>query len=330
VRMPPGEDSEYLKKAITEREIGTSAADVKFRFFDRDGRRGMVSIRGKHYAASVVDLPCIIEGHKSWDRKNFYKVADIHQMLLVTKQVKDAEEARKAPLPESVEETTWQYPHGLTPPMHWVRKRRFRKRVSKRTIEAVEEEVNRLMKLDEEAEINGGASAAELFDPNVREDDSRQSMDLDAEGEVEESIEVYEDEDEDEIARLMEAELAGDHDDSIVVPGSEVVASPDTLHPTTETPATPNSAPETPDDDFDDEDSDEELDDDERAALQEKAQMREEADAVKKEIDAVDKQIAAQTNRIFRQKLEERRSKLMRDWEVKKANLGESVDDDED
>jgi TATA-binding protein-associated factor Taf7 len=30
-----------------------------------------------------VDLPCIVEGMKSWDRRGWYKSADICQMLLV-------------------------------------------------------------------------------------------------------------------------------------------------------------------------------------------------------------------------------------------------------
>jgi transcription initiation factor TFIID subunit 7 len=330
VRMPPGEDCDYLRKAITDREVGTAAADIKFRFFDRDGRRGMVSIKGKHYAASMVDLPCIIEGHKSWDRKNFYKVADIHQMLLVTKRVKDADEARKVPVPEDVDETTWQYPHGITPPMHWVRKRRFRKRISKRTIEAVEEEVERLLSLDADTARAGGTANAELFDPNARDDEERHSMDIDAEGEVEESIEIEEAEEEDDaFAAFMGAALEGS--DQFMGSNAEVVASPDTLHPTNGTPdvpTTPSSAAETPDDEFGDTEDD--MDEDERAAQQEMAQLREEADAIKKEIDTVDRQIAAQSNRILKSKLQEKRAKLIRDWEIKKANLGESVDDEED
>jgi transcription initiation factor TFIID subunit 7 len=331
VRMPPGDDCDYLRKAIAEREIGTNAADVKFRFFDKDGRRAMVTIRGKHYAASIVDLPTIVENHKSWDRKNFYKVADIHQMLLIANPVKGPDEARKAPIPEFVDEQTWQYPHGLTPPMHWVRKRRFRKRVSKRTIEAVEEEVERLLALDNDIEKSGGASKYELFDPNAREDED-QSMDVDGEGEVEDSIEVDEvEDDDDEFARMIEAGLAGDDDDQPIVPGMEVVASPDTVQQVTETPdvaMTPSSPADSADDEFGD--SEDDLDDDERAAQQEIAQMREEADAIKKEIDNLDKQIATQGNRILKQKLQDKKAKLVRDWEIKKANLGESIDDDEE
>ena len=185
VRMLPGDDCDYLRRAVTEKLVGTKdpGGDVKFAFFDKEsGRRAMVSVRGNHYAAFLVDLPCIIENHKSWDKKTFYKVADIHQMLIVTKRVASEAEARNAEPPAGVSNDTWQYPHGITPPMHWVRKHRFRKRVSHRTIEAIEEEVNRLLARDAEVERGGGTTRAVLFDANARAD----SEDADADGEVEE------------------------------------------------------------------------------------------------------------------------------------------------
>ena len=43
----------------------------------------------------------------------------------------------------NIDDFIWQ--HGVTPPLHHVRKRRFRKRVNKRTIESVEQEVERLL-----------------------------------------------------------------------------------------------------------------------------------------------------------------------------------------
>ena len=47
----------------------------------------------------------------------------------------------------NIDEFIW--PHGITPPLHHVRKRRFRKRMNKRTIESVEEQVERLMMDDD-------------------------------------------------------------------------------------------------------------------------------------------------------------------------------------
>lgn len=43
-------------------------------------------------------------------------------------------------------------PHGITPPLHHVRKRRFRKRLNKRTIETVERAVERLLEEDSRAD----------------------------------------------------------------------------------------------------------------------------------------------------------------------------------
>jgi TATA-binding protein-associated factor Taf7 len=45
-----------------------------------------------------------------------------------------------------------QWPHGLSAPLKFVRKRRFRKRISKQAIEDVEREVERLLQADIEAE----------------------------------------------------------------------------------------------------------------------------------------------------------------------------------
>lgn len=165
LRMAPGEDCEYLRKAVEDKRWGPRSeggADVRMKFLGRDGRRAVVTIKGRHYAACLVDLPCVIEGMKSWDRRGWWKSADICQMLLVLGQVAKEDDALDYALPgRELDKATWQYAHGLTPPMRWVRTRRFRKRVSNRTIEAVEEEVERLLRMDEECE---GDSRVEVID----------------------------------------------------------------------------------------------------------------------------------------------------------------------
>jgi transcription initiation factor TFIID subunit 7 len=51
-----------------------------------------------------------------------------------------------------LETDPYSYPHGLTPPLKHVRQRRFRKKLSKRAIEEVEREVERLLEIDATAE----------------------------------------------------------------------------------------------------------------------------------------------------------------------------------
>ena len=122
LRMLPGEDCQYLRQAVTEQQFGPPSqggALVRMRFLRTDGRRAVVSINGTSYAAAMVDLPCIVEGMKSWNKRDWYKSVDICQMLLVLGPVKTDDEALDYPLPKRVlDHKTMQYAHGLTPPMH--------------------------------------------------------------------------------------------------------------------------------------------------------------------------------------------------------------------
>lgn len=69
-------------------------------------------------------------------------------MLVVEKQVPN--ESAITPATGNPEE--YVFPHGVTPPLRHVRKRRFRKRMSRRAIEVVEEQVEELLRKDAEAE----------------------------------------------------------------------------------------------------------------------------------------------------------------------------------
>jgi transcription initiation factor TFIID subunit 7 len=93
-----------------------------------DPRRAVVRIRKNLYAAKLVDLPTIVESSKTLDRKNLYKTGDICQMLLVGEQISHEETILAYPSRPS----DYIYPHGITPPLRWVRKRRFRRRISNR------------------------------------------------------------------------------------------------------------------------------------------------------------------------------------------------------
>jgi transcription initiation factor TFIID subunit 7 len=171
--MQPGEDCDYLRDAINTGRIGLpqtdGGADVSIRFIDKDLKRAVVKVRRNTYAAVLVELPCIVETMKSWDKKGWWKVADMCQMLLVLGSCTTDDEAKNYPLPREVDKDTLLYPHGLTPPMHWVRKRRFRKRLSHKTVANVEEEVERLLREDLQAEKEGGSVAFEITDPYQRE-----------------------------------------------------------------------------------------------------------------------------------------------------------------
>jgi transcription initiation factor TFIID subunit 7 len=70
-------------------------------------------------------------------------------MLLVEQRI-SGEEVVSNQKSFNIDDFIW--PHGITPPLHHTRKRRFRRRVNKRTIESVEQEVERLLEQDALAE----------------------------------------------------------------------------------------------------------------------------------------------------------------------------------
>ncbi|KAL9000605.1 MAG: hypothetical protein Q9188_005655 [Gyalolechia gomerana] len=265
LRMQPGEDCEYIRQAIAERRWGSTqegGADVRMLFLRRDGRRAVVSVQKRLYAACLVDLPCVIEGMKSWDKKAWFKTADVCQMLMVLGRIEKEEEAMEYTLPKDVDPRTWQYAHGITPPMRYARKRRFRKRISKDAIEAVEEEVERLLAQDAECAKGGGDSKYEVIDPDrlTQEQQERREADEyddeeDAESDEEdenpeddEDIEnnyepIVEDEEGDDAA--MEAALAAAMEDDEAAPETATTADSN-AEPITQTVQTSPAAADTP------------------------------------------------------------------------------------
>ncbi|GAB7364468.1 hypothetical protein MBLNU230_g5278t1 [Neophaeotheca triangularis] len=251
LRMTPGEDCDLVRKAIEEKKIGLPTSedgtDVRICFLDKDHRRGMVTIqRDRKYAAVLVDLPCVIESMKSWDKKGWWKAVDICQMLLVLGRCKDEEEARNMPLPHDVDPTTMKYAHGIAPPFHNVRKRRFRKRVVHRQTEAIEDEVERLLKDDEEAILAEGEVQAEMVDlraPTVN-DQIKDEFEAEPEAEYDDEAdapgEEYEEEqeEEDDVHVNLEEDMANAFDsDDDAPPAASVPAATaaDTEPPTTTT-----------------------------------------------------------------------------------------------
>lgn len=341
LRMLPGEDCEYLRQAIQERRF--DRAEFAFKPLTREGRRAVLKIRDKQYAATLVDLPCIIESMKSWDRRGWYKSADISQMLLVLGPVTSEKEAMEYPLPKEVDvldEKTYQYPHGLTPPLKWVRKRRFRDRISTRTIEQVEKEVADLIAKDE---ASLGPPRFELVDSGslARAEGMVQSGDYydeyddmqDAEGEAEEFVQeeaAGADEFEDDLAAEMEAALAAGADEDTAAPEP---ATPMIHHagtPTMTKPSTPaeTSGDESEDSEVEGDGADEDLDEEQLEQQRQLQQQREEIAELEALIKAETAKWEAQQNAILKNKLGKRVQSLKQDLALKKVSIGEAEDVD--
>lgn len=142
------------------REAIQSGSTLKDRFtirIENDMRHGEVRVDHWLMPAKVVDLPTIVESLKTIDTKGFYKTADICQMLLCKEEDdqttdEDSPQKTKKKDPNKVDKK-YLWPHGVTPPTKNVRKRRFRKTLRKKYVEApeIEKEVKRLLKIDNDA-----------------------------------------------------------------------------------------------------------------------------------------------------------------------------------
>ncbi|KAG5359504.1 Transcription initiation factor TFIID subunit 7 [Yarrowia sp. C11] len=175
LRFPPigkrgRDDLSYLRTAVENQDY----SNIVIRF--KDSRRAVVSVRGRHYAAKLVDLPAIVEAQKTFDRgKNMFKCLDICQMLLVTEPISSEHnimEAKSMQWDKSSSEGALTCRNGLTPPLFDAKRRRFRKTVSTKVIESVEQKVTDLLDLDDEAdstsyELVDGRTLASLYAAGV-------------------------------------------------------------------------------------------------------------------------------------------------------------------
>ncbi len=170
-----------------------------------DLRHATVKFDGVVFAAKVVDLPSIVELWKTFDKKSMWKTGDLCQMIVC----RDPEGPDSSTDEEDVssydylkkklhESKKYQHPHGLTPSLKNVRKRRFRKTARQKYVDApeIEKEVKRLLRADisavdvkfeimndeldkvkaEEQELYENETVASSSIPSVFDDNSNMSM----------------------------------------------------------------------------------------------------------------------------------------------------------
>jgi len=160
IRLPSG-PAESLRDAIRGGDT-----ELKKRFYiqlEPDNpaighvRRGKVQVDDALLSAKMVDLPTVMESHKTIDRKTLYKTADICQLLICKEgdpsddEVNSDEEKKKD---QNKVDKKFFYPHGICPPLKNCRKRRFRKILKKKHCldePEIEKEVKRLFRTDNEA-----------------------------------------------------------------------------------------------------------------------------------------------------------------------------------
>ncbi|XP_034950790.1 transcription initiation factor TFIID subunit 7 [Chelonus insularis] len=163
--LPPELESQFIlrlpqKPAQVLKESLQAGHPLKDRLsikIDNDMRYGEVKIDQWLLHAKVVDLPTIVESLKTIDNKSFYKTADICQMVICKEEddhtTDDESPVRQKKKDPNKVDRKFLWPHGLTPPTKNIRRRRFRKTLKKKYVEApeIEKEVKRLLRVDNDA-----------------------------------------------------------------------------------------------------------------------------------------------------------------------------------
>ncbi|ETW05408.1 hypothetical protein H310_03176 [Aphanomyces invadans] len=101
-----------LRKKMAEKEV--RGVDV---VAGADNRNFKFRIDDTELPATLCQLPCIVETHKTYDEKLFYKSGDIGQILLV----------HDTPEEQMLYETVTELPGGITPPTTNIVKRKYAK-----------------------------------------------------------------------------------------------------------------------------------------------------------------------------------------------------------
>lgn len=152
LRMLPDPNLDILRSASVSGDLSGIS------IYWKDKRRAILKIHGEMYAGKLVELPTVVDVHKTLDKKNMFKTIDVCQMLLIVKKISNEREILDIHVDKEFGET---FPDGITPPME-SSKYRFTKKYEQRVIQNIEDEVEKLLKLDAEAE----SSTYEFINPD--------------------------------------------------------------------------------------------------------------------------------------------------------------------
>jgi len=137
LRLPP-QVAEQVRKMLRTKQL---TEEIEFEF-EEDQRNAKFRVGRKKYDAYVVDLPCVVESHKTLDKTSYYKSADIGQMLVV----QDPKDPQPPP-------PDFNSPNGVTTATRDIQRRKWRKPPDPARLKEIENEVNRLLKPAENESI---------------------------------------------------------------------------------------------------------------------------------------------------------------------------------
>jgi len=79
LRLPPAL-AQRIREDIAKAKEGKEVTSEVFFSIAEDCRKASFSYNGEVYPATLVDLPCVLEAQKTYDKRFYYKAGDIGQV----------------------------------------------------------------------------------------------------------------------------------------------------------------------------------------------------------------------------------------------------------
>jgi len=174
--------------------------------------------------ARLVNLPTIVETHKTWDRETYVKCGDVGQILLVFKDESSRTQDKARQAAHAGSAWSLVHPDGLTPPLQDVVRRRFSKARKRSRKDVTIEEVRRAEDLLVELRNNDN----EVTEETICEDVVRfEDWMIDANGKGREFREDGLRDSERAWMFLSSSDLKGIRTTPVLMPGKPAVQGPD-------------------------------------------------------------------------------------------------------
>ncbi|GMM38633.1 TATA-binding protein-associated factor [Saccharomycopsis crataegensis] len=172
LRLMKDAELDYVRQCVESGGSDLSGINIRW----KDPRRAVIIINNSYFLAKLVDLPTVLESHKSVDKKNIFKTIDVCQMLYAFKKIsaqdyeiffnyndedENGNQNQKGDgheqeviqsIKESYDSIHELHNDGIAPPMNDIRHNRFKPSLNIKNIEKIENKVEELLRLDEEAE----------------------------------------------------------------------------------------------------------------------------------------------------------------------------------
>ena len=151
----PEDIAEELNDLFEDEQEGMEEyIDITPHITEENGTTFKFKFKNQERAGTLVNLPCIIESHKSVDSINMFKSNDISQMIVVhekgEKELREDDRQYKRKVEDLEDGTTaviYEARDGLTPPTKCIRSRYFRKKfdVPYKKVREIEEEMTKIL-----------------------------------------------------------------------------------------------------------------------------------------------------------------------------------------